>query len=304
MPDSLNREAHEFSSHEEWAEIRRKHNDLTCSEDIPTLLGVNPYGNVQNVIDRKRGIAVESPTVAQVKSRRRGLLMEHVFPTAIAEEHPDWEITKANAYHRIPELRLGCSLDYWRNPGRVIVETKSTNERRWEENHCQPLPSWKVQVHGQMLITDAPSAVIAVIVANADLPLHLFEIERDRFIETEIIAAVTDFWAGFDADQPPMAPPPAIAAMLDDGSHIDLSADNFLPQQLALREDLAATRGDAEKRIKEIDSEIKARMGAASSGWLDGWQISYKTEHRKGYTVAPSDPRVLRVRRTKELDDE
>ena len=48
-----------------------------------------------------------------------------------------------------------------------------------------------------------------------------------------------------------------------------------------------------------IDTELKYLMGDAERvEGVAGWRITYKIQNRKGYTVAPSSPRVLRVARS------
>jgi predicted phage-related endonuclease len=83
---------------------------------------------------------------------------------------------------------------------------------------------------------------------------------------------------------------------------VDLSADNALPGILDERAALKATTSDAERRLKELDYEIKNRMGRASRGWLPGWDISFATQHRKEVLLAARDIRVLRVRATQEQE--
>jgi phage baseplate assembly protein gpV len=66
------------------------------------------------------------------------------------------------------------------------------------------------------------------------------------------------------------------------------------------RETLLTTRGEAEKALKDIDYEVKNRMGTAATAWLPGWQISWRAQRRKEYTVPAADIRVLRVKRTED----
>lgn len=84
----------------------------------------------------------------------------------------------------------------------------------------------------------------------------------------------------------------------DDGSEIDLSGDNRIPE---LIDELATTKAAIKQLGKQqdaIETEIKAKLGAATYGWLrDGKIISYRTQYRDSYSVAPTAFRVLRVSR-------
>ena len=91
-----------------------------------------------------------------------------------------------------------------------------------------------------------------------------------------------------------------LEAMLDDGSHKNLAGDNELPALLDEREGLKTETSQAERRLKEIDYQLKNRLGTAATGWLPGWQISWRAQHRREYTIAAADIRVLRVKRTED----
>jgi predicted phage-related endonuclease len=87
-----------------------------------------------------------------------------------------------------------------------------------------------------------------------------------------------------------------IAAALDDGSHKDLSGDNELPVRLHERRALKEQISTAERRVKEIELDIKDRIGPASTAWLPGWSLSFKAQRRKETVIPASEFRVLRVK--------
>lgn len=298
MTDDLKREVREIGSREEWHDWRQK--DITASNIAGLFEGADQYTSMDKLVAHVTGNALRE----QTPSMRAGILLEHVFPAALAEERPDWMVTKATTYHRIPSLRLGCTPDFWIGDD-GLCQAKSVNERQWEYWQARPPLGYTLQTLCELLITGRQWGVLAVIVRNSTLPLYLFDIARHPGAEAKLLQAVADFWGRYDAGEFPVAvAKDEIAAMLDDGSHVDLSRHNQLPEWLERREQLMVEIAQAERSKKGIDYEIKQRMGAASTGWLEGWQISYKTEHRKGYTVEPSDPRILRVKRTKEMGNE
>jgi hypothetical protein len=46
------------------------------------------------------------------------------------EEHPDWPLEKATTYHRLPELRLGCTPDFKINDG-LLAPRFAPSQRAW-----------------------------------------------------------------------------------------------------------------------------------------------------------------------------
>src|SRR5207342_2621528 len=100
--------------------------------------------------------------------------------------------------------------------------------------------------------------------------------------ERKILDAVAAWWEAYDAGEyPAAAPSDELADMLDDGSFVDWSRRNELPTLLDERAALKTATSDAEKRLKEIDVFLKNLIGSASTAWLPGWNVSFKSQHRK-----------------------
>jgi hypothetical protein len=148
-----------------------------------------------------------------------------------------------------------------------------------------------------LIVAGRDWGVLAVMVCNPSYPVFYYDVPRHEAAERKILDAVAAWWRDFDAGNiPGAAPSEALAADLDDGSYIDFSEDNELPVLLSERAGLKDATSGAEKRLKEIDATIKARMGAASSAWLPGWQLSFKAQTRREVVIPAATFRVLRVR--------
>ena len=74
------------------------------------------------------------------------------------------------------------------------------------------------------------------------------------------------------------------------------------PGLLDERAALKATTSDAEKRLKEIDYDIKNRMGRASTALAARLGHQFATQHRRETIIPARDIRVLRVRATEEQE--
>jgi hypothetical protein len=294
----------EITSRGEWLTWRR---GLVTASRVPALFAnTHPfYDDIEDLAAEIQGQSVKGESAAM----RAGLLLEAIFPAAIAEVHPEWRVVKATTFHTLPSLRLGCTPDFWiylnsNTSPTALIQAKTINQRDWERQQARPALYWTLQTLTELIVTDMQWGVLAVIVRNSSLPLFLFDVARHPAAESKILAAVADFWARADAGEFPIAvPKDEIEALLDDGSHKDFSEDNWLPEALEEREKLVTERGSYERRLKYIDAEIKLRLGEASTAWLPGWAISWRTQHRREYTVPEADIRVLRIKRTEDEDE-
>ena len=301
------REVREITSLGEWLTWRER--DITASR-IAALFDQHPYLTRDDLAGIMRGTSGSGAGAipADSPAMRRGRILEPAVAAAIAEDHPEWIVTKATTYHRLPEHRLGCTPDYWldllgKDDG--LAQIKTVSPQQWEKWRGRPPLAYTLQTLTELLVTGREWGVLAVMVCNPSYPVHYFDIPRHEAAERRILDAVRSWWVDWDAGLIPHAAPSAeLAADLDDGSYRDLSADNELPPLLVERAELVTSRGTAEKRLKEIDYAVKNRMGPASTAWLPGWSITFKAQERREYTVPAATVRVLRVKAIEEGDAE
>ena len=287
----MEREVREIPDRHTWLGWRMA--DLTASR-IPALFGEHKFLTVEGIEAEMRGASAHGDNPAM----RAGRILEPAVAAAISEEKPDWQLTKATTYHRLPEHRLGCTPDYfWGDDGLIQVKTVSPQE--WDRWQCHAPLGYTLQTLTELLVTGRTRGVLAVMVRSPSYPLHLFDVPRHGAAERRILGAVANFWRDYDSGKRPLAEPAdELAEWLDDGSHRDLSANNHLPELLEERERLKAEASGAEARLKEIDYQLKNCIGEARTAWLPGWLISLPTIHKKAYSVAATDYRQLTVSRT------
>ena len=242
-------------------------------------------------------------SVPDSPAMRRGRILEPAVAAALAEERPDLPpLVKATTYHRVPEWRLGCTPDYLCGD-EGLVQCKTVSPHQWQAWHGKIPTGYVIQTLCEMMVTGRAWGLLAVLEVSPSYPLHVVDVPRHEAAERRILDAVAAWWRAFDAGEiAGTAPSAEIEADLDDGSFADLSKDNELPSLLGERSTLKATTSDAEKRLKEIDYEIKNRMGRASRAWLPGWNISFATQHRREAIIPARDIRVLRVRAVDEQE--
>lgn len=285
-------EVREITSTGTWLEWRRK--DITASR-IAALFDEHPYLTRDQLAAEMRGEAGEPPNSAM----RAGSILEAGFPFAVRQDGKPWDLIKATTYHRLPELRLGCTPDFWIGDD-GLLQAKTVSREQWEAWRGHPPLAYTLQTLTELLVTGRAWGVLALMIRAGGYPVHYFDVPRHDGAERRILDAVAAWWAAWDAGGLAEPVPSAeIAADVDDGSHRDLSADNLLRAILPERAVLKAQVSAAEKRIKEIDYEIKQRIGRARTAWLPGWSLSFAMQSRK-----PMPATEFRVLRVKSLEDE
>jgi len=127
-------------------------------------------------------------------------------------------------------------------------------------------------------------------------------------IEQKIRHAVAQFWHdvehGHEPELDPVRDALTVAAIspTSNGSSLDLSGNNELPEKLAHRAALKDVIEDAERECKAIETELKHLLGDAEAATgIEGWSISYKSGVRQGYSVPATTVRPLRITDRREV---
>ena len=256
--------------------------DVTAST-VGALYNAHPYMSALKLYLEKTG--VDFPHLDSSVTRR-GRLLESAVALAVGEERPEWTITKNKDYYRDTSLRLGATPDFFieGDPrGLGVLQTKTAAphiyKRDWEGGKSIPL--WiSLQVLTECILTDAAFGVVAVLQVDAfDLAVSVLEIERNPDAERRIINSVRQFWIEVAQGREP-APDygkdaeliPYLMAHVTKDKTIDLQGNNELPALLAQRAELMGLISKYEKRVDEIETEIKFDMRDAEriTAWTNG----------------------------------
>jgi predicted phage-related endonuclease len=284
------REVREITSIGEWLGWRA---GLYTASRMGALFGCDEWTSIADVVAEMRG---ERRGAGDNSAMRAGRILEPAVIAAINEERPELHVVKATTFHILPDLRLGCTPDAFGDDD-LLVQCKTVSVEQWQKWRAHPPLQYVLQTLCELIVTGCARGMLAVMVRSPSFPLYLFDVPRHPAAEQRIIDAVAEFWRIWDAGEHPVAQSAeGLAEMTDDGSHADLSGSNELPPLLDERATLKATTSGAEKRLKEIDDAIKAAIGTASTAWLPGWNISWRTQHRRETVIPERDIRVLRVR--------
>ena len=239
----ITRESWKITSTAEWLDRRRA--DVTASR-LPALFGLNPYLSREQLADIMRGtVGTGTGSVPDSPAMRRGRILEPAVAAALAEERPDLPpLVKATTYHRVPEWRLGCTPDYWCGD-EGLVQCKTVSPQQWQAWHGKIPTGYLIQTLCEMMVTGRAWGLLACLEVSPSYPLHIAAVPRHEKAERSILNAVANWWRAFDAGEiAGTAPSAELEAALDDGSFVDLSADNALPSILDER---AAAEGDNQR---------------------------------------------------------
>jgi predicted phage-related endonuclease len=292
-------------SREAWLEWRS--HDVTAS-DVAALFGAHPYGKTRlGLWADKRGL---TEGLADSDVVRRGRWGESAVLSMLADERPDWTITTPKVYLRDRVIRLGGTPDAEavdpERDGVGVVQCKIVAESVFDREWIAGAPplGFQLQTLSEMALDGASWGVIAALVMEryAWRPI-IFDLARNEAAEARIRAGVVQFWNDFDADLMPVLDPENDAetvkalypkAEIKDPP-LDLSGDNELPGMLQRRATLLALAKDTKAHVDLIETNVKAKLALHERATVPGWRIKWANEPRKGYEVAPSNPRVLRI---------
>ena len=76
---------------------------------------------------------------------------------------------------------------------------------------------------------------------------------------------------------------------------VDLTGDNRIGELLEQEAVLRETAKDIKKQLETAQNEIKAKIGDAEIALVNGWRVTFKTQHRTEHTVKATSFRVLRA---------
>ncbi|MCR6673286.1 YqaJ viral recombinase family protein [Devosia ginsengisoli] len=297
------------SNRAEW--LRARGFDVTASQ-VGALFGAHEYTTLYGLWAAKTGRV--SRDDEETPAIQRGRLLEPVAVQLLREQYPKWRIdhnAAENIYFRDPDARLGGTPDVLvtaKDRGKGVVQIKSVEasvfRKKWidEDGNVEP-PLWiALQASLEAYLTGSVWAAVAPLVIGYGVDMPLVEVPLVDGVVDAMKAKAAEFWQMVAEGR---EPPPDFArdgALIEriygygDPEHeIDLSADNRIPELIEERQEHANSVRGISARIDEIDTEIKAKLGAAHVAHLgEGRRITWKPQKRDGFFVEPTTIRPLR----------
>jgi hypothetical protein len=299
-----------ISSRDQWLALRTQ--DITASV-AAALMGIHPYATALSLWALKTGRVMEDPE--ETGPMRRGRLLEPVAVQLLREDYPQWEFSDhpIGLYYRDPVARIGATPDLFAKNEQGewgIIQIKSVEpsifRRDWkrEDGLVEP-PLWiVVQAIIEAHLTGFEWAAVAPMVVGHGLELPLTPVPLHAGIIERVKGEVAHFWRTVESGQAPDPDYGRDTGLIEklyapDGTVIDLSGDNEVPDLVARKEQLASNKTDIEKQQKDIKARLLVKLGSAAAGQMaDGRYLSAKIVNRSAYSVGPSSYVDLRIKKT------
>jgi predicted phage-related endonuclease len=305
------------ASREEWLALRQ---GLTGCSEVAALIGVHPWLTLAQLWAIKSGRLDPDP---ENPAMRRGRYLEETALRILADEKPDWHVTPnpmpGGSFFSDPDNRLGATPDAFAGKPPDILETgliqvKSvaphTFKREWLNDGHGPGAAGEVdiplhvtvQTLMEMHLTGCTWAVVAALVVDSGITLHVLDVKPiDGLIET-LIEKNREFWRFVESGtRPPLdyERDGALIARLNSGASdktLDLSGDNAFID--AVNEHAACSHDITllNKRKARAEAEIRDKLGDASGAAAGDFFVSAKIVNRAAHQVAATTYRQLRIK--------
>lgn len=285
----------------EWLELRRHY--IGASE-VAAVLGINPYkSNFGVYIDKTQGSNFEGNIHTEFGNWMEPHIREEFPKRFLKEEGIAIHVYAYKYMLRHPEhVCLSVNLDgIVEHPehGVGVIEIKTASEMQWRQWQDDELPDmYYAQIQQELSITGLDYAYVVALVGKR-LLWKLIP-RNDEFINL-MTPRLLDFWESYVI--PRIEPMPM---GLDDDA--DILKKLYEKEEGGKFVELHDHQNDYD-RYKELSAEIKElgleqeaikqrfmqAIGSAELAFVGNKKITWKTTHRKGYTVEPTSFRALRV---------
>jgi putative phage-type endonuclease len=259
----------------EWHEWRGRG---IGSSDIAAILGISPWASPYSIWQDKAlgindrggnmetmqwGKLLESAILAETE-RRLGFT---IYGEQTRYEHPDYPFARCT----VDALFADDTADDG------IVECKTTSDVKWSA-----IPThYEAQVQWQLAVCNRQRAWIACL--HNGRKLSLWPIERDQDTGDAMLAIAAEFWDGVLTGQPPdldgsLSTTNALASRYAapvEGETVELDS---LADVIDSLRNAKTRKTEAESLVSFYENEIKAVMGDATIGTVDGMEaVTWKT---------------------------
>ncbi len=271
------------------------------SSDAPSILGVSPFRSALSVYTDKLGLTVDEE---ETEAQKWGKILEPHILDEFGKETgravwPAGQLLRSTALPWQMATLDGEQRNEKHGADVGLVEAKATGWRVGDWAEGVPMHVF-TQVQHQLAVTGRTWGSVVVLLNGCKLLWA--DVERDNaFIADVLIPAEADFWQRVQ-DREPVDPDgsasarEALRALYPNavpGKFVDLPGDLMEVDKLLW--ELKAERKEAEQRIEKAEQQIKAAIGDADAGlFSNGISYTFRLQKRKGFTVEPTEFRVLR----------
>jgi putative phage-type endonuclease len=262
---------------------------------MSAILGVNPWKSAWDLWAEKRGIVADKPAGEAAEDGN------DAEPLVLKWAEKQLGPMTPNVFAELPGLRLGSNCDAVLKASGEPVEAKTSGFNgpaygQWGEDGSDAVPDmFIVQAHVQMMCLKTPTTChLAAWLGGIGKRLYVIELKQS--LADMIAAAALGFWKSVESDTPPIDSKPSLDVLKR--IRREPSRVATIPFKLFAEWDDAK---EAAKIAKEKEEAAKAaiiahdpKAEAFDYGSAER-QFTFYNQRRAGYTVAPTEFRVLRL---------
>jgi len=262
---------------EDWLLARRKG---IGGSDIAALVGMSKYNSPMTVYMDKIG---EMPATEENEAMYWGNVLEEVVAKEF-EKRSGLKVRKKNAIMQHPQYEMALAnvdrLVVGKNEGLECKTTSAFLLNEWNEEEVPP--AYFLQCQWYMAVTSYQRWHLAVLIGGNTF--KFFTIDRDDELINVLLSKAKDFWNDHVLKhEPPIfdgsdASSELLAYMYPESTadeEIELSpdADKWLSELKKIKEQ----EKEIKKKKTEAENNIKAEMGTAEIGRVNGQTVTWKS---------------------------
>jgi putative phage-type endonuclease len=286
-----------------WLEDRRSG---IGGSDAASVLSLSPWRSPYEVWADKVGLTAIDATDGGSLRMRCGQLMEPVIGTLFTED-TGIAVQKYPFIVRSKEWPwMIVNLDFVADSPEALLEAKTTDARfakKWEdeEGNAAVPDNYMIQGQHECAVTGFQTVYFGVLIGGNDF--RIIEVQRDDALIENLAAAERKFWTMVEERTAPAVDGSdsttrtlrAIYQESTPGTSVDLPESSALIiSGLMLAK---AQKKDVETTIKGFENGLKAIMGDAEQGYLDGrLALTWKSHTVKEHVVAEGIRRPLSIK--------
>ena len=271
------------------------------ASDAAAALGLSRWKTQLELYAEKTGI-IPIEDISGKLPVRLGVKMEDAVAELFMEE-------SGKKVHRVNETLfhpqypfLGANLDRRVVGEDAVLECKAVSPWKSKEWEGEEIPQeYIIQVYHQLIVSGKDHGYIAVAIGNQDFKWK--RLDRDDKLVNQILTQEVYFWETFVA--PKVMPEHVKAADTDvlqklfphanPGSVIHL--DDDFNRKIEFLEAMKGDKKSLETRIEQVNNELKSAIKGNETGDTGIYRIGWTNVHRNGYTVEPTDFRMLKIKK-------
>ena len=291
-----------FSDEDSWLTERAK---MLTASDVPAMLGLSPWMSPFSLAMAKLGLR---DRVVETFAMRTGKVLEPVVADQyhLQTGYPLEDLGRHTIIRCAAHPWLGASLDRlvtFPDGSLGVVEIKTTTDYEATGEGSVKRRMYEVQLQTQLLCAGLTRGVLVVAIGNRELWVN--EYAPHAKLQSVILERGKAFMDGLGTGELPSPTHQDASFVREMFPDDDSGATLNLGEEHAVWADAIADANERMRAAKAAADEAKAKlawaMGSSPLAMLpDGREIKFKSVTRKGYTVAESAHKEMRIVNVKE----